>query len=70
MNKGQYDKIIKGDPVIIMFNIPHYRSMKQDGGSILSSILPTATKFISKLLPFFTKSVLLGLATGVSSALG
>ena len=44
--------------------------MKQDGGSILSSILPTLIKVVSKAALVLTKTVLPGLATGVASALG
>ena len=60
---------MKGKPVIINFNISHYRSMKQDGGSILSSILPALIKVSSTIVPALTKTILPGLATGVSSAL-
>ena len=60
---------MKGKPVIINFNTSHYRWMKQDGGSILSSILPVSAKVTSKIMPA-KKSILPGIATGVSSALG
>ena len=43
--------------------------MKQDGGSILSSILPALTKVASKVVPTLIKSILLGMATGVTSTL-
>ena len=44
--------------------------MKQDGGSILSSLIPALTNVVSKAAPVLTKLVLPGLATGVASALG
>ena len=48
---------MKRKPTIINVNTTHYRSMKQDGGSILSSVLPALTKNSSKILPTLTKSV-------------
>ena len=71
VNKKQYNKIMdKMKPVIMHFNIRHFPAMKQDGGSILSSILPTLTKVVSTAALVLTKTVLSGLATGVASALG
>ena len=44
--------------------------MKQDEGSILSSILPAIAKIASKTMPVLSKTVLPSLAKGVSGALG
>ena len=52
---------------MITFNDTHYRAMKQDSGSTLSSILPALT---TKVVPTLTKTILPGFATGVASALG
>ena len=74
VTKTQYDKIMKGiKPVIITFNETHYKPLDKDtqeGGNLLSSLLPALTKIGSKVLPIITKTVLPGLATGVASALG
>ena len=69
VNDRQYNKIMKGKPVIINFNDTHFRAMKQDGGSLLSLLGPL-TKVVSKAAPVLSKSILPGLATGVASALG
>ena len=70
VNDRQYNKLMKGKPVIIKFNDTHFRAMKQDGGSLLSSLLGPITKIATKVAPALTKTVLPGLATGVASALG
>ena len=70
VNDRQYNKLMKGKPVIINFNDSHFRAMKQDGGNLLSSLIGPITKIASKALPALTKTVLPGLATGVASALG
>ena len=70
VNERQYNKLMKGKPVIINFNNTHFRAMKKDGGSILSSLLGPITKIATKVAPALTKTVLPGLATGVASALG
>ena len=70
VNQRQYNRIMKGNPTIINFNNTHFRAMKQDCESILSSILPALTKVASKAAPVLTKTILPELATGVSSALG
>ena len=70
VNDRQYNKIMKGKPVIINFNDTHYRAKKQDGGSLLSSLIGPLTTVVSKAAPVLTKTVLLGLATGVATALG
>ena len=70
VNDRQYNKLMKGKPVIINFNDTHFRAMKQDGGSLLSSLIGPITKIASKAVPALTKTVLPGLATGVASALG
>ena len=44
--------------------------MKQDGGSLLSSLIGPLTKVVSKAAPVLSKTILPGLATGVASALG
>ena len=44
--------------------------MKQHGASILSSILPALTNVSSKIVPTLTKTIIPGLATGISSSLG
>ena len=70
VNERQFNKLMKGKPVIIHFNDSHYRAMKQDGGSLLSALLGPITKIATKVAPALTKTVLPGLATGVASALG
>ena len=70
VNERQYNKLMKGKPVIIHFNDSHFRAMKQDGGSLLTSLLGPITKIATKVVPALTKTVLPGLATGVASALG
>ena len=70
VNDRQFNKLMKGKPVIINFNDSHFRAMKQDGGNLLSSLIGPITKVASKALPALTKTVLPGLATGVASALG
>ena len=70
VNERQYNKLMKGKPVIINFNSSHYTAMKKDGGSLLSSLLGPITKIATKVAPALTKTVLPGLATGVASALG
>ena len=70
VNDRQYNKLMKGKPVIINFNDTHFRVMKKDGGSLLSSLIGPITKVATKLAPALTKTVLPGLATGVASALG
>ena len=70
VNDRQYNKLMKGKPVIINFNDSHFRAMKQDGGNLLSSLLGPITKIGSKVAPVLTKSILPGLSTGVASALG
>ena len=70
VNQRQYNRINKGKATIINFNDMHFRAMKQDGGSILSSLMPALTKVVTKAVPVLTKSVIPGLATGVASALG
>ena len=70
VNERQYNKLMKGKPVIINFNDSHFRAMKQDGGSLLTSLLGPITKIATKVAPALTKTVLPGLATGVASALG
>ena len=70
VNDRQYNKLMKGKPVIINFNDSHFRAMKQDGGNLLTSLLGPITKLATKALPTLTKTVLPGLATGVASALG
>ena len=70
VNDRQYNKIMKGKPVVISFNDTHFRAMKQDGGSLLSSLIGPLTKVVSKAAPVLTKTILPGLATGVASALG
>ena len=70
VNDRQYNKLMKGKPVIINFNDSHFRAMKQDGGNLLSSLIGPITKLASKAVPALTKTVLPGLATGVASALG
>ena len=70
VNKTQNNRIMKGKSITINFNTSHYRSMKQDSGSILSSILPTLTKVVSKAAPVLTKSVIPGVVQGISDALG
>ena len=70
VNDRQYNKIIKGKSVIINFNDAHFRAMKKDGGSLLTSLIGPLTKVASKVAPVLTKTVLPGLATGVASALG
>ena len=70
VNDRQYNKLMKGNPVIINFNDSHFRAMKQDGGNLLSSLIGPITKLASKVAPALTKTVLPGLATGVASALG
>ena len=70
VNDRQYNKIMKGKPVIINFNDTHFRAMKQDGGSLLSSLIGPLTKVVSNVAPGMTKTVLPSLATGVASALG
>ena len=69
VNERQCNKLMKGKPAIINFNDSHFRAMKQDGGSLLSSLLGPITKIARKVAPALTKTVLPGLATGVSSAL-
>ena len=70
VNKCQYEKLIKNKPMILNFNRTHYSAMKNmDGGSILSSLLPMATKMISKVAPVVTKQILPGLTHGVTSTL-
>ena len=69
VNDRQYNRLMKGKPVIINFNDSHFRAMKQDGGNLLSLIGPI-TKLATKVAPALTKTVLPGLATGVFSALG
>ena len=70
VNDRQYNKLMKGKPVIINFNDSHFRAMKQDGGNLLSSLIGPITKIATKVAPALTKTVLPGLATGVASALG
>ena len=70
VNDRQYNKLMKGKPVIINFNDSHFRAMKQDGGNLLSSLIGPITKLATKVAPALTKTVLPGLATGVASALG
>ena len=70
VNHRQYNKLMKGKPVIINFNDSHFRAMKQDGGNLLSSLIGPITKLATKVAPALTKTVLPGLATGVASALG
>ena len=70
VNERQYNKLMKGKPVIINFNDTHFRAMKKDGGSLLTSLLGPITKIATKVAPALTKTVLPGLVTGVSSALG
>ena len=70
VNDRQYNKLMKGKPVIINFNDSHFRVMKQDGGNLLSSLIGPITKLATKVAPALTKTVLPGLATGVASALG
>ena len=70
VNYRQYNKLMKGKPVIINFNDSHFRAMKQDGGNLLSSLIGPITKLATKVAPALTKTVLPGLATGVASALG
>ena len=70
VNDRQYNKLMKGHPVIINFNDTHFRAMKKDGGSLLTSLIAPVTKLASKVAPALTKTVLPGLATGVASALG
>ena len=68
VNQRQYNRIMKGKPTIINFNDTHYRAMKQDGGSILSSLIGPLTKVVSKAMPLL-KTILPGVATGVASSL-
>ena len=70
VNERQYNKLMKGNPVIINFNNSHFRAMKQDGGNLLSSLIQPITKLATKVAPTLTKSILPGVATGVASALG
>ena len=70
VNDRQYNKLMKGKPVIINFNDSHFRAMKQDGGNLLSSLIGPITKLATKVAPVLTKTVLPGLATGVVSTLG
>ena len=70
VNERQFNKLMKGKPVIINFNDSHFRAMKQDGGNLLSSLIGPITKLATKVAPALTKTVLPGLATGVASALG
>ena len=73
VNDRQYNKLMKGKPVIINFNDSHFRAMKQDeqdGGNLLTSLIGPITKLATKVAPALTKTVLPGLATGVASALG
>ena len=70
VNDRQYNKLMKGHPVIINFNDTHFRAMKKDGGSLLTSLIGPITKIASKAAPVLTKQILPGLATGVASALG
>ena len=71
VNDRQFNKLMKGHPVIINFNDTHFRAMKQDGGSLLSSLIGPITKLATKIVaPALTKTVLPGLATGVASAIG
>ena len=70
VNDRQYNKLMKGKPVIINFNDSHFRAMKQVGGNLLSSLIGPITKIATKVAPALTKTVLPGLATGVASALG
>ena len=69
VNERQYNKLMKGKPVIIKFNDTHFRAMKQDGGNLLTSLLGPITKIATKVAPAITKTVLPGLATGVASSL-
>ena len=73
VTKTQYNKITKGiKPVVIAFNETHYKSIDKDtkkGGTLLSSLIGPLTKVVSKVAPILTKSVLPGLATGISSSL-
>ena len=49
VNKCQYENLSKNKPLIINFYRTHYSAMKNmDGRTILSSLLPMATKMISK----------------------
>ena len=70
VNERQYNKLMKGKPVIINFNDSHFRAMKQDGGNLITSLLGPITKIATKVAPALTKTVLPGLATGVASAIG
>ena len=70
VNDRQFNKLMKGKPVIINFNDSNFRAMKQDGGNLLSSLIGPITKLATKVAPALTKTVLPGLATGVASALG
>ena len=69
VNDRQYNKLMKGKPVIINFNDSHFRAMKQDGGNLLSSLLGPITKLATKVAPALTKTVLPGLATGLTTGL-
>ena len=70
VNKCQYDKLLKNKPMVLGFNRTHYSAMKNmDGGSILSSLLPMATKMISKVAPVVTKQIIPGVLHGLTSTL-
>ena len=70
VNKCQYDKLLKNKPMVLGINRTHYSAMKNmDGGSILSNLLPMATKLISKVAPVVTKQILPGLTHGITSTL-
>ena len=73
VTKIQYNKITKGlKPVVITFNERHYKSIDKDtknGGSLLSSLLPTLGKIATKTMPII-KKIAGPITSGIASALG
>ena len=73
VTKTQYNKITKGlKPVVITFNETHYKSIDKDtknGGSLLSSLLPTIGKIATKTMPIL-KKISSPILSGITSALG